>query len=250
MGWLWSDSNAPPKDESSLTTSPNEKSSPSVPTPREAPRASTRDEVAEQELNSFIKELSADVQPSSTKYNRVPRQLPTPSKSTASSFNPKKNGPQADPESLGEALLPTTMSCREAFDSAFYCQSLGGQFNNLYRYGTVRSCSENWGDFWFCMRTRGRGDKEKEALIKDHYRQRERRRYGRIEGAVRVEDGKVVSDDVLGGPRSSEDIWKSRDRKMEWGEAFTTPAPVWQGSDEEWQRMERARRAGRVDGTS
>ncbi|RDW74981.1 hypothetical protein BP6252_06123 [Coleophoma cylindrospora] len=251
MGWLWKDTQP--------TAAPNAPLSEATPTtiPEASPATKplSREERAEQELQSFLAELTADTQPSSTKYNRVPKQVPSPgAPRNASDFNPRSQRQQAidsNPESLSESLLPRTMSCREAFDAAFYCQSLGGQFNNLYRYGTVRSCSENWNDFWFCMRVRTRGDEEKESLIKDHYRERERRRYGRGDGAVRVEDGRPLRQNEDGAvPRSSEDIWKSREQKMEWGEAFSTPHPVWTGSDAEWQMMERARRAGRVNGTS
>jgi hypothetical protein len=50
------------------------------------------------------------------------------------------------------------------------------------------------------------------------------------------------------GP-SSEDIWESRDRRLEWGEAFSEPVEAPAGSDEEWNRRERLRREGRVEGT-
>ena len=50
------------------------------------------------------------------------------------------------------------------------------------------------------------------------------------------------------GP-SSEDIWDSRDEKLVWGEAFSEPVDTPAGSDEEWNRRERLRREGRVEGT-
>lgn len=65
------------------------------------------------------------------------------------------------------------MSCRQAFDQAFYCQSLGGKFNDIYRYGALQSCSENWDAFWFCMRVRTLGEKEREKQISDFYRERD-----------------------------------------------------------------------------
>ena len=117
-------------------------------------KSPTRDELAEAELRSLLEELEADVRPSSTKYNRVPQ--PPPAHSTVT---------QSSNLTLEESLLPTEMSCRQAFDAAFYCQSLGGQFNNLYRYGTIRSCSENWKDFWFCMRTKGYPPEQKEGMV-------------------------------------------------------------------------------------
>ena len=71
------------------------------------------------------------------------------------------------------ASLPDTMSCRQAFDDAFYCQSLGGQFNNIYRYGAMRDCSEVWGQFWFCMRNRGAPENIKRARIREFYADKE-----------------------------------------------------------------------------
>jgi hypothetical protein len=50
------------------------------------------------------------------------------------------------------------------------------------------------------------------------------------------------------GP-SSEDIWESRDQKLAWGDAFSEPTEAPAGSDEEWNRRERLRRQGRVEGT-
>jgi hypothetical protein len=38
-------------------------------------------------------------------------------------------------------------------------------------------------------------------------------------------------------------VWKSRDKKVEWGQAFKTPFPEFVGSDEEWNRLERENRA-------
>ncbi|TAQ84628.1 hypothetical protein B7494_g7059 [Chlorociboria aeruginascens] len=198
MGWIWSSSSPP--------SSAMERSPPSEPQ-AEVPRSKqlSRDELAERELQSFLKQLEADARPSSTKYNRVPKQVPSsPSHSTSSH------------EPLSEQLLPTSMSCRETFDSAFYCQSFGGQFNNLYRYGSVRDCSEIWSDFWFCMKTRSYSNNEKERKIKQRYREKERRKYGR---------------DEVG--KSSEDVWKSRDKKVEWGEEFKVPYSDFTNTNEE-----------------
>lgn len=67
------------------------------------------------------------------------------------------------------------------------------------------------------------------------YRDKERMRYVRGEG----EDGVQ---------KSSEDVWRSRETKMEWGKAFCEPYPEFDGDDEEWNRLQRERRGG-VDGT-
>lgn len=164
MGWLWS-SPAPPAETSQIQeTNP----APALPQPErnssssinsESPsivsrRQPTRDEIAESELRTLLEELEADVRPSSTKYNRFMKTLP-------------KQNSASKPSNLTleEELLPTEMSCRQAFDAAFYCQSLGGQFNNLYRYGGIRSCSENWKDFWFCMRTKSYTPEQKESTF-------------------------------------------------------------------------------------
>lgn len=87
--------------------------------------------------------------------------------------------------------LPRTMSCRAAFDSAFYCSSLGGHFNDIYRYGQLRSCSEHWSDFWFCMRTKNSYSSAdvKERIIQDRYREKEKK--------------------LMGGP-NSENVWQRR----------------------------------------
>ena len=50
------------------------------------------------------------------------------------------------------------------------------------------------------------------------------------------------------GP-SSEDVWKSRDVRLQPGEAFSEPDVEYSGTDEEWNAMEKARREGRVNGT-
>jgi hypothetical protein len=163
MGWLWS-SSTPPAERPISTDppSPIPSQEPQPPPshlqqsepPSVSTRSPTRDELAESELRSLLEELEADIRPSSTKYNRVPQ--PPPSHSTH---------PPPSNLTVEESLLPTEMSCRQAFDAAFYCQSLGGQFNNLYRYGNIRSCSENWRDFWFCMRTKSYPPEQKEGRL-------------------------------------------------------------------------------------
>jgi hypothetical protein len=90
--------------------------------------------------------------------------------------------------------FPDTMSCRQAFDDAFYCNSLGGQFNHVYRYGSVRSCSDNWSQFWFCMRTRSKSEESKREAIQDWYRKKEAKHRA--------------------GP-NSEDIWEERSERVE-----------------------------------
>ncbi|KAI9651384.1 hypothetical protein NHQ30_001426 [Ciborinia camelliae] len=231
MGWFSSstpsaEKPASPASPASETPVPVPLPTSSTPTPRTEPPS--RDEIAEQELNSLLRELEADTHSSSTKYNRVPRNGPLePSRPQSST----QTSPQNDPsEPLSQQLLPTTMSCRTAFDAAFYCQSFGGQFNNLYRYGNARDCSESWSDFWFCMKTRTYADNEKAKLIKARWIEKEKRKYG-DPGDKNRELGK-----------SSEDVWKGRDKRLEWGEAFCVEEPKWKGSDDEWRKMEKEHR--------
>ncbi|KAF4631607.1 hypothetical protein G7Y89_g6524 [Cudoniella acicularis] len=231
MGWLWSDAAASSSSSSSSSAPPpatqENNFSSTVPT-SDTPVASkplSRDELAEQELNAFLQEINAEAKVSSKKYTRMSKIAPPPTSPATDRQNAAQNIP------LSEQLLPTSMSCRVAFDEAFYCNSAGGKFNDLYRYGGLRSCSDSWSKFWFCMRTRSYGDKEKEEAIKEHYRTTERRKYPR---------------DVKGA--GSEDIWKSRDQKVEWGQAFNVPHPEFDGTDEEWNEQERARRRT-VNGT-
>jgi hypothetical protein len=94
------------------------------------------------------------------------------------------------------------MSCRATFDSAFYCSSLGGHFNDIYRYGQLRSCSDHWNDFWFCMRTKNSysGQHVKERMVQDRYRQKEEK--------------------LRSGP-NSEDVWSRRGEGEEVRGAFS-----------------------------
>ncbi|KAI6245961.1 hypothetical protein HI914_06024 [Erysiphe necator] len=155
--------------------------------------------IAEDELNQINSSTSADYQPK-----------------LESASNRTINTTFDHPKSISEQLLPTDMSCREAFDSAFYCNSLGGSFNHLYRYGTARSCNEHWSKFWFCMRIRTYDDESKKTSIKNFYREMEKKKYS--------ERG-----------TSSEDIWKSRDQLVKKGTAFLATEEEWNRTDEEWQ---------------
>jgi len=51
------------------------------------------------------------------------------------------------------------------------------------------------------------------------------------------------------GP-SSEDIWESREKRLEFGEAFSHQVEKVAETDEEWNERERRRREGRVLGTT
>ena len=139
-------------------------------------RKLTRDEEAEAEFRSVVEE-----------YQTL---KDTPTSSNASSTS-RINTSSISPS----ALYPTSMSCRAAFDSAFHCQSLGGQWNNVYRYGELRDCKEKRADFWFCMRT-NRGsmnDERRKERIREHYRAKDQK----------YREGK-----------SSEDVWEMRDQVL------------------------------------
>lgn len=171
MSWFWNTSTA---DAATQTPPPPPPPSPdaqssNTPAPQQR-KPLTREEQADNELRSFLEELEADVRPSSTKYNRVPQ--PPPPKHSSAPQSPSQSLPAEaqrpsllPPANLEEELFPIDMSCRQAFDAAFYCQSMGGQFNNLYRYGGIRSCSENWNDFWFCMKLKSQSGPVKEGMF-------------------------------------------------------------------------------------
>ena len=186
MGWFWGDSAA--KEESPSYIRDESSSRPELATPQppqpspEAipvqPRVLSRDEQADAELQDFLKEFHTEQEDASPS-----QPAPITSQINHSSIAPS-------------VLYPTTMSCRAAFDSAFYCQSLGGQFTSIYRYGKIRNCSDQWHNFWFCMRTnRGvMGEEERKRRIQDHYRGRD----------TKYENGP-----------SSEDIWRLREVRIE-----------------------------------
>ncbi|MCJ1417936.1 hypothetical protein MMC32_004281 [Xylographa parallela] len=194
MGWMWSDA----KKETPTDIAPGPQTAihdeaipavaPSAAAPQK-PRTLTRDEQADAELEELLRNFDDSsaqdppTQSSRAKLASLIQEAPPPSQVNHSSIAP-------------ERLYPTTMSCRAAFDSAFYCQSLGGQFTNLYRYGGMRSCSDQWSNFFFCMRTnRGAmGEEWKKRKIQEHYEERAKKY-------------KI-------GP-SSEDVWEMRKEIVE-----------------------------------
>jgi hypothetical protein len=101
------------------------------------------------------------------------------------------------PAKAGHSIAPLqdSMNCRQSFDEAMYCSFLGSHFNNIYRYGELRECSDKWSDFWFCARMRSYPQAEKEQAIRDRFRTREEEKY-------------------IAGP-SSEDVWESRKQPVD-----------------------------------
>ncbi|KAL0256491.1 hypothetical protein SLS55_008886 [Diplodia seriata] len=201
MGWWWrSDLKTPVTKPSDPTPDPVPTSSQPPASPRDVtdkptvvtdkpPAALSREQKEERELQGILAELQGAI--------KKDEQLYSSDGTTATTSADDPSLPAAEP-TLSQ--YPTTMNCRQAFDEAFYCQSLGGQAMNVYRYGELRSCSDNWSDFWFCMRTRSYGDPEKARLISQRYREKEAK--------------------YRSGP-SSEDVWEARKPGEELRNPFT-----------------------------
>lgn len=153
MGWLWGSS--PQKGESENISIPPSNTNPSEAAPPNAPptKTMTPAELADFEFNQLFASLQ-EAEKNPNKSNPLSNGDATPSEPTS---------PIAE-----ESLYADEMSCRTAFDYAFFCQSFGGQFVNVYRYGEMRSCSEHWDNFWLCMKTRGWGDELRKKAIRAH----------------------------------------------------------------------------------
>ena len=187
MGWLWSSGSVSEDNEQpspGVGVSENHKQPPiqgvEPQTPRNRP-PKTRDEIAEAELQAFLNE-----------FNEASR-TPTP----ANLPQPQQQDTEVPPSDAGSGKIspyPTSMSCTTAFDAAWFCQLPGGQFVNVYRYGSLRNCSDAWTRFWFCMRT-NRGymtEDERQERVRRYHQEREKR--------------------LLRG-RSSEEVWEARTEK-------------------------------------
>ncbi|EED14919.1 conserved hypothetical protein [Talaromyces stipitatus ATCC 10500] len=183
MGWWWSSStssdnkNAQPQQPDNIPP-PQQQSEP------KPNRQLTREEQADAELRDFLKSLESSITP--------PTSQPSVSTSTttASPTDQRFDTPTSESSISPDSLYPDTMSCRSAFDYAFFCQSFGGQWVNVYRYGELRSCSEHWENFWLCMKARGiSDDNTRKEMIRNHYRKK----------AVKYKTGP-----------SSEDVWEVR----------------------------------------
>ncbi|KAH7347790.1 hypothetical protein B0T11DRAFT_291889 [Plectosphaerella cucumerina] len=243
MGWLWATPSPPrtpaPADSASASASASTSAQ-----PQDAPAAQPSNNNMDPEIEKFLSLIQAETgsAPDNKPSKPTSQSQPAPAasqpetSSTSSWFSMKSSptsssqidasraanpAPKLDP--VAEALLPTDMSCRQAFDMAFHCQSVGGQWNAVYRGGGMRSCSEQWDDFWFCMRVKGYAGEMREEAIREHYRNKEWAKYGN-------------------GRPSSEDVWKPRISKVAPGTAFTTPLEAPTVSDEEWQQAEIERR--------
>ena len=223
MGWLWNSPNnsststtsilesnqsdqSDPPQFSSQDNAPKETTSPfsSQDAPSSEPTPTlTREEAADAELRAFLTSLEESRSPQTSPKNSSSPTLhqQTPNATLITPID----------------VHATTVSCRAAFDSAFYCASLGGQFTSLYRYGQLRQCSQEWSDFWWCMRT-NRGfmsDEERAKKVLERGVRREREKYG----------GE--------GRGSSEDVWERRRRKVQG--AFDGDWEALQRQEGEWE---------------
>ncbi|KAI9774875.1 MAG: hypothetical protein M1840_000091 [Geoglossum simile] len=190
MGW-WSRTPSTERasadgDASSSTTTTT--TAADNPPPPPSPQASIRDEQAEHELKALLNQL--DNHPPTTTTHRS--QTHTPDTTTTTTTTTTNDDPASPIHPT--RLLPTTLSCRQSFDLAFYCQSLGGQFTNIYRHGTMRDCSQNWSQFRFCMRMKNQPEPGKSRMIREFFGKR--------------------AEKYSTGP-SSEDVWEVREWPVE-----------------------------------
>ncbi|CAD0056761.1 unnamed protein product [Aureobasidium pullulans] len=86
---------------------------------------------------------------------------------------PKKN---ASPDSDFEALFASFEKPSTTTKPTVQTQEpTSGKFNDIYRYGELKSCSDNWNAFWFCMRIKALPDHEREERIKEFYQAKDER---------------------------------------------------------------------------
>lgn len=184
MGWWWRSS--PQKDDakpsqSTLSELGEQKAPP--------PKKLTPDEQADLEFRQLLASLREEDTALSKKTGQPPS-ITDANLTPGGNDAPPTTHTETPSSSIApESLYDDTMSCRTAFDYAFFCQSFGGQFVNVYRYGELRSCSEHWDNFWLCMRTRTWPDDLRRQAIRNHNRKK----------AVKYKTGP-----------SSEDVWDVR----------------------------------------
>ena len=213
MGWWWT-TGAPKQPavatqidltDHSLPDQPAQSTSPIESFPEssfaEPPkRALTREEQSNEELASWLQEIQSELE--DNRYSKPTKVL--------SAHSP---APDVPDDISPDSLYPTEISCRSAFDYAFFCQSFGGQFVNVYRYGGFRSCSNHWQDFWLCMRTRKWVDKDRHKAIQDHYRKK----------AIKYKTGP-----------SSDDVWRVRTEPVR--DAFQGNLEELERQIEQWKK--------------
>ncbi|KAJ9622547.1 hypothetical protein H2204_011466 [Knufia peltigerae] len=166
MDWFWRSKPSKSHEASEIDSSSSSKASTSMAAPALASATEpakptlSREERANQEFLELMKEFQAETEV-------IPEKNTGETKSTRAVHNAS-----VEVDISPDSLYPTEISCRSSFDYAMFCQSFGGQFVNIYRYGSFRSCSNHWDDFWLCMRTRNWDAKDRAAAIQDHYRKR------------------------------------------------------------------------------
>lgn len=229
MGWLWSSSSS---SQDKSNTSTQDKPAAPPPAPSSSTGAPNEPSTDAAELQKFMDLFQAEAASASKPSEQSSSTSSSSSSSWFSRFSSSNdpsatanipNAPRRDP--VSESLLPTDMSCRQAFDLAWSCNGLGGQWNAVYRYGEMRSCSEQWNDFWFCMRLKSYSGPVKEEMVRTHYRNKEHAKY--------YEQGKP----------NSEDIWEARKIKVAPDSVFTEGIEPPAVGDEEWREQESARRS-------
>jgi len=169
MGWWFrsgpqsSSDKAPEAPVNSQSTSPNPSSSSHDPNPKlqQVPKSAplTQDQRTEAEISQLL----ASLEPSRA------------GSGNGASQNSASGTPPPKTELDNSIPLPDQMKCHTLFDAAYHCSSFGGQLNNVYRYGSMRECSEHWSAFWFCMRTRGYSTESRREAIRQFYRDQESR---------------------------------------------------------------------------
>ncbi|EHK15876.1 uncharacterized protein TRIVIDRAFT_40267 [Trichoderma virens Gv29-8] len=233
MGWLWTSSSPkPPTDQSpSPPSSSSQPTRSSLPPPSSSPNSSQApNEPVDPEIQKLLDlfNKSDDTPKSSSSSSSTSSSSSSPSVISSWLSSKLSSAPEAPPvphlDPVSESLLPTDMSCRQAFDLAWSCNSLGGQWNAVYRHGEMRSCSHLWDDFWFCMRTKSYSGTLKENAVREHYRRKEYEKY------------------YAPGSRSSEDVWTAREHKVAPGTAFAEAVEIAKVDDNEWRRLEEERR--------
>lgn len=160
----------------------------------------TRDEQANLDFAELLKEIEIEQSKSQIQRSRAKQDGTTTTSPEPVDITP-------------DALYPTEMSCRSALDYAMFCQSFGGQFVNVYRFGEFRSCKNHWSDFWLCMRTRSWDDQEKARAVQDHYKKK----------AIKWKTGP-----------SSEDVWEVRKEPVK--DAFQESLEDLESKIEQWKQ--------------
>lgn len=194
MGWWFG------KDTQKPHLKPVDSTTDSIPTSSEPPASAeefteqptkflSKDKQLEQDLERFLH--TNEDQRSRRQHDSS--QIATTSATDSPVLSPSST-PSDDRTLTPERLYPDTMSCSAAFDRAFYCQSPGGQFTNVYRHGGLKDCAENWSEFWFCMKIRGQREETKQRNIRKFYAEK---------------------DAKYKGMPSSEDVWEKRSVMVE-----------------------------------